>query len=106
MTKVSGTAFKIVAEAYNRNADKYDEFIENNPNLQRMRHKVHAHVPSLLPQGARILDLACGTGTDAFWFAQHGYTVHGVDISDGMLNRAKEKAKQLGLENKATFEHR
>lgn len=102
---LNGSAFETVAEAYNRNADKYDEFIENNPNLQRMRRKVYAHVTSLLTQSSRILDLACGTGTDAFWFAQHGYTIHGVDISDGMLNRAKEKAKQLGLESRATFEH-
>ena len=105
MNDISNTLFATVAEAYNRNADKYDEFIENNPNLQRMRRKVYAHVTALLPQGAHILDLACGTGTDAFWFAQHGYTVHGVDISDGMLQRASEKAKQLGLENKAVFEH-
>ena len=105
MNNVSHTPFATVAEAYNRNADKYDEFIENNPNLQRMRHKVYAHVTSLLPQGSRILDLACGTGTDAFWFAQHGYTARGVDISDGMLQRAAEKAKRLGLENTATFEH-
>jgi ubiquinone/menaquinone biosynthesis C-methylase UbiE len=102
---LTGSSFETVAEAYNRNADKYDEFIENNPNLQRMRQKVYAHVTSLLPQGSRILDLACGTGTDAFWFARHGYTVHGVDISDGMLNRAKEKTKQYGLESRATFEH-
>ena len=102
---LSGTSFETVAEAYNRNADKYDEFIENNPNLQRMRGKVYVHVTALLPQGSRILDLACGTGTDALWFAQHGYTVHGVDISDGMLNRAKEKARQLGLESRAAFEH-
>ena len=102
---VIGSSFETVAEAYNRNADKYDEFIENNPNLMRMRHKVYDHVTGLLPRESRILDLACGTGTDAFWFAQHGYTVHGVDISDGMLGRAKEKAKQLGLESRATFEH-
>jgi ubiquinone/menaquinone biosynthesis C-methylase UbiE len=105
MSSVSNTPFATVAEAYNRNADKYDEFIEHNPNLQRMRQKVYAHVTSVLPPGARLLDLACGTGTDAFWFAGHGYTVHGVDISDGMLQRASEKAKQLGLEKRATFEH-
>lgn len=102
---LSGSVFETVAEAYNRNADKYDDFIENNPNLMRMRHKVYAHVTSLLPAGAHILDLACGTGTDAFWFAQHGFTVHGVDISDGMLERAAEKAKQLRLESRATFDH-
>lgn len=103
--RVIGSSFETVAEAYNRNADKYDEFIENNPNLMRMRHKVYAHVTSLLPPSSGILDLACGTGTDAFWFAQHGYAVHGIDISDGMLKRAHEKAKRLGLESQATFEH-
>ncbi|HJS19392.1 MAG TPA: class I SAM-dependent methyltransferase [Anaerolineales bacterium] len=102
---LSGSSFETVAEAYNRNADKYDEFIENNPNLMRMRQKVYAHVTALLSEGARLLDLACGTGTDAFWFAQHGYSVHGIDISDGMLDRARKKAKQLGLESRATFEH-
>ena len=102
---LSGSSFETVAEAYNRNADKYDEFIENNPNLMRMRQKVYARVTSLLSKDSRILDLACGTGTDAFWFAQHGYTVDGVDISDGMLGRAREKAKQLDLESRVTFEH-
>ncbi len=102
---LSGSAFETVAEAYNRNADKYDDFIENNPNLMRMRQKVYAHVTSLLPAGSQLLDLACGTGTDAFWFAQHGYIVHGVDISDGMLERASEKAGQLGLQSRATFQH-
>lgn len=102
---LSGSSFETVAEAYNRNADKYDEFIENNPNLKRMRQKVYAHVTKLIPHGSRLLDLACGTGTDAFWFARHGYTVHGIDISDGMLGRAQEKAKELGLESRATFQH-
>ena len=100
-----GSSFETVAEAYNRNADKYDEFIENNPNLSRMRRKVYNHVSSLLPENSRILDLACGTGTDALWFAQHGYTTHGIDISDGMLERAQEKAGRLGLQSRATFEH-
>src|SRR5215216_3090779 len=102
---VIGSSFETVAEAYNRNADKYDEFIENNPNLMRIRQKVYAHVTALLRHGSRILDLACGTGTDAFWFALHGYTVHGIDISDGMLQRAREKADQLGMTSRATFEH-
>jgi ubiquinone/menaquinone biosynthesis C-methylase UbiE len=105
MNNLVSPSFEIVAEAYNRNADKYDEFIENNPNLMRMRQKVYTHVTSLLSQGSRILDLACGTGTDAIWFAQHGYTVHGIDISSGMLERAQEKVKLLGLESRVTFEH-
>ena len=99
-------SLEIVAEAYDRNADEYDEFIENNPNLNRMRRRVYEHALKYLSPGARILDLACGTGTDAIWFAQHGFTVHGVDISGGMLERAVEKARRLGLEHNVSFEKR
>lgn len=97
-------AFQTVATAYDRNADKYDEFIENNPNLKRMRERVYRFITARLPRGSRILDLACGTGTDAVWFAQHGYSVHGVDISGEMLDRAKKKAADLGLQSHLTFE--
>jgi SAM-dependent methyltransferase len=97
-------SFSIVAEAYNRNADKYDEFIENNPNLARMRQRVYKFVTARLPKGSRILDLACGTGTDAVWFAQNGYSVHGVDISGEMLERARKKAQDLNLQDRLSFE--
>lgn len=97
-------AFETVAEAYDRNADKYDEFIENNPNLMRMRQRVYQFITARLPKDSRILDLACGTGTDAIWFAQNGYSVFGVDISGEMLERAKEKAKELNLQNRLSFE--
>lgn len=103
---LSGTSFEIVAEAYDRNADKYDDFIENNENLARMRRRVYDFVTARLPKGSRILDLACGTGTDAVWFAQHGYSVHGVDISGEMLSRAERKAKEFGLQDRLTFEQR
>jgi ubiquinone/menaquinone biosynthesis C-methylase UbiE len=97
-------AFQTVATAYDRNADKYDEFIENNPNLMRMRQRVYRFVTARLPKGSRILDLACGTGTDAVWFAQNGYYVHGVDISGEMLQRAKQKASELNLQDRLSFE--
>jgi len=99
-------SFEIVAEAYDRNADRYDEFIENNPNLMRMRERVYRFVAARLPKGARILDLACGTGTDAIWFARHDYSVHGVDISGEMLERAERKAKELNLQDRLSFEQR
>jgi ubiquinone/menaquinone biosynthesis C-methylase UbiE len=99
-------SFDTIAEAYDRNADKYDLFIEGNPNLTRMRQKVYEHITKRVPRGARILDLACGTGTDAVWLAQHGYYVHGVDISRSMLERAEAKRLELGLQDKLEFEQR
>lgn len=43
-----------------------------------------------------ILDIGCGTGRHAVELAARGYKVTGIDLSESMLNRAKEKA---GLRN-------
>lgn len=48
---------------------------------------------NLQPQ-ARILDLACGTGTLSLALAQKGYEVIGVDISAEMLTQAKAKQQE------------
>jgi demethylmenaquinone methyltransferase/2-methoxy-6-polyprenyl-1,4-benzoquinol methylase len=41
-------------------------------------------------RGARILDIACGTGLLSFEFARKGALVVGVDVTREMLDRAKE----------------
>lgn len=41
------------------------------------------------PRGARILDVATGTGAQAFAFANRGYSVDGIDLSEEMLNIAQ-----------------
>ncbi len=45
-----------------------------------------------LPDNARILDAACGTGLSTFPMARMGYDVTGIDISPAMLAPAREKA--------------
>jgi SAM-dependent methyltransferase len=45
-----------------------------------------------------VLDLACGTGNSAIPWAERGYRVFGVDISDQMLSVAEEKTRARGLE--------
>jgi 2-polyprenyl-3-methyl-5-hydroxy-6-metoxy-1,4-benzoquinol methylase len=40
----------------------------------------------------RILDIGCGTGRHSIELARRGYTVTGIDLSESMLIRAKEKA--------------
>lgn len=48
----------------------------------------------------RILDLGCGTGGHSLVLAKRGYDVVGVDISNEMLNIARSKAKEAGLQVK------
>lgn len=44
-------------------------------------------------KGSKILDVATGTGKQAFAFAKKGYEVVGIDLSEAMLKVAKKKNK-------------
>ncbi len=48
--------------------------------------------------GERVLDAGCGTGNFALKLARRGCRVTGVDISPGMLARAREHARAAGLQ--------
>lgn len=60
---------------------------------------------ALSPQS--ILELGCGTGVHAVLLASQGYHVHGVDVSDQMLERARCRQTQLPSEQavKISFSH-
>lgn len=49
-------------------------------------------------KGMKILDIGCGTGNFSMKLAEKGCKVIGIDISDEMLSRAREKAEKLGLD--------
>lgn len=46
----------------------------------------------------RILDIGCGTGRHSIELTKRGYQVTGIDLSESQLERAREKAKEAGLE--------
>ena len=52
---------------------------------------------SRIPRG-RALDLACGSGRNALFLASHGFEVDAVDISNAALDRARERAREAGLQ--------
>jgi methyl halide transferase len=43
------------------------------------------------------LEVGCGTGTNAVWLAQQGFTVTAVDISPLAIETAKKKAAEAGV---------
>lgn len=45
-----------------------------------------------IPSGARVLDVACGTGNTAIPLAKRGFAVTGVDIATNLLVQARERA--------------
>lgn len=46
---------------------------------------------------SRVLELGCGTGRVALALAPHCASVHGVDLSESMLEIARDKAAAAGL---------
>lgn len=68
------------------------EYAANNaamyPELAAYGGYLLAHVGA----GGRVLDLGCGPGRDAAWFAAGGATVIGADLSRGMLALARAAA--------------
>jgi len=50
-----------------------------------------------LPQGARVLDAGCGAGLTAVDLIEKGFRVHGVDVSQKMLDHCRENFEKRGL---------
>jgi len=46
----------------------------------------------------RIIDIGCGTGRHSIELTKRGYKVIGIDLSESLLKRAKEKAKARNLQ--------
>lgn len=59
-----------------------------------------------LPPGARLLDLASGSGELlCTWARDHGITGTGVDISTEFTARARARAAELGVADRVDFVH-
>jgi ubiquinone/menaquinone biosynthesis C-methylase UbiE len=57
------------------------------------------------PTPLSVIDVGCGTGFLALLFAELGHSVTGIDLAPGMLNVARQKAKQLHLNVRLRLEN-
>jgi arsenite methyltransferase len=60
------------------------------------------HLIRPLERGVRVLDMGCGAGTDLLLAAMHAGTdgrAIGVDMTEGMVARARAGAREAGLAN-------
>ena len=75
-------AIKYDSESFTQGTIGECDFIEKEINYDR---------------NIRILDIGCGTGRHSIELAKRGYKVVGIDLSESMLKRAKEKALEENL---------
>lgn len=93
MSETASTA----TAAFDEVANSYDAIEAGNRIFQWMRQRVQHTALSAFPQSARILEVGCGTGTDALFFAQRGYHIVAMDASEEMLRIAAEKIAMAGF---------
>src|SRR5207244_9106566 len=74
-------------EGYDRWAEVYDG--ERNPLIALEEPEVDRLLGEVA--GLDVVDVGCGTGRHALRLAARGANVTGIDFSEGMLARAREK---------------
>ena len=75
-------------EHWNRKYSCDDEFNLPEDPIPELARRIDT-----LPEG-RALDVATGTGRNAIYLAERGYSVEAVDISDEALKRARRRANK------------
>jgi len=96
--------FAEVNQAFSRQSIIYDEYDRENPTLTWMRQQVMKHVLQYLRPNDKILELNSGTGIDAEFFAEKGFSVHCTDLSDGMVEQMKRKFSSGRFSDKITIQ--
>ncbi len=88
-------------------AEWFEEWFNTEEYLNVYRHRNDEDAEKLvrlilsnirLNEGADIIDLACGSGRHSILFAERGYNVTAVDLSENLLNVARMTAENLGLD--------
>ncbi|HEY6435978.1 MAG TPA: class I SAM-dependent methyltransferase, partial [Ignavibacteriaceae bacterium] len=103
MTSISDQ-INSVNKAFSRQSISYDVYDKQNATLTWMRKQVRNHVLKFLRIDDKILELNSGTGIDAEFFADKGFTVHCTDLSDGMIAQMKKKFSSEGYSKKITVQ--
>ncbi|XZF13660.1 class I SAM-dependent methyltransferase [Chitinophagaceae bacterium MMS25-I14] len=93
-----------VDAAFSKQSPIFDEIDDHNNLLLWMRDRVHREVLQYAPKGAYMLELNCGTGIDAMFFARNGYKIKATDNAKGMLQQLQQKIEKHNMEDRITAE--
>lgn len=85
-----------VAAAYDAIAPDYDLQLEDD---SWMRHFLWTQYSNAFRPGHHVLDVGCGTGTDAIYLGLRGVRVTAIDISPAMIAETERKIARCGLAN-------
>lgn len=84
---------------FSRYAEYYDYFYRDK-DYRREAEFTDSIIRKYRKNAAEILDLGCGTGRHAEQLAGYDYRVHGVDVSDIMLEQALARFARVSASNR------
>ena len=93
-----------VDAAFSKQSPIFDEIDESNKLLLWMRNRVYNEVLTHIRKDAYMLELNCGTGIDAMFFARKGFRVKATDNAAGMLQQLRAKVDAAGLQDRISVE--
>lgn len=76
-------------------ANKYEDEVFTKGTLQEVDF---LELELNYDKSLKILDIGCGTGRHSIELAKRGYAITGIDLSENMLSKAREKATAANVE--------
>lgn len=77
------------------NYSQYYDLLNENKNYSEETAYIISIIKLNSKNSKSILELGCGTGGHAEEFAKKSYSIHGIDLSDAMLLKAKSRQEKL-----------
>jgi ubiquinone/menaquinone biosynthesis C-methylase UbiE len=88
-----------ISRSFDRFAVRYDDVVEPNPIHARLRRRSLMWLDQAFGPGMHVLEVGCGTGTEAVHLARRGVEVTAIDISESMVRHAEHRVREAGLEH-------
>ncbi|MEO8168701.1 MAG: class I SAM-dependent methyltransferase [bacterium] len=92
----------LTRDAFDAAAPVYDREYEHLHGIRRLRSIISQVYLQYFSPGQSLLELNCGTGTDALFLAGKGITVLATDVSPKMIAEVRRKTMELKLESAVT----
>jgi ubiquinone/menaquinone biosynthesis C-methylase UbiE len=92
------------SEAFSKQSEVFDALYGVDEIIQYKRERVRKHILKFLQPHSSMLELNCGTGEDALFFASLEHHVHATDIADGMLKKLVNKIEGHDYAGRLSFE--
>jgi ubiquinone/menaquinone biosynthesis C-methylase UbiE len=84
---------------FDKEATRYDETFSYTSVGKLQRKRVWKFLSGISPKThPHVLELNCGTGIDAGWFARKGFKITATDISTNMIGRTEERFRKNNLQ--------